>query len=80
MKKRMLILIIILTILAVSVLLLLYIFMQSRGEEEVNYQCPDEWIEWINCMPIVSPEKEKYCGGPYHEWIKENCPNVSFAY
>ena len=39
--------------------------------------CPK--LNNIDCMPIVSPEMQKYCSGPYHEWIKENC-DISFTY
>jgi len=47
------------------------------GENEEEYTCPEQ--EGFNCMPIVPEEIAKYCSGPYHEWIKENC-DVGFVY
>jgi len=43
-----------------------------------KYACPKQKV--IDCMPIVPPERIRYCGGPYHEWIKENCPDVGFTW
>jgi len=42
------------------------------------YACPD--VTEINCMPIVLPEFQEYCETSYSNWIKENCPGVSFSY
>lgn len=34
----------------------------------------------FNCQPIVPPERADACSGPYHEWLKKNCPEVKFVY
>ena len=58
-------------------------FTQMAGTEVdykgvcLKYTCPKQKI--IDCMPIVPPEMIKYCSGPYHEWIKENC-DVNFTW
>jgi hypothetical protein len=41
------------------------------------YQCPPE--KTIDCMPMVPPENQAKCSGPYHDWIVKNCPGVVFA-
>jgi hypothetical protein len=41
------------------------------------YQCPPE--KTIDCMPMVKPENQAKCSGPYHDWIAKNCPGVVFA-
>jgi len=48
-----------------------------RAPEEEIYICPEE--ETINCMPVIIPERQKYCSGDYYGWIKENC-DVQFTY
>lgn len=44
------------------------------------FGCPKE--KYIDCMPgpDMPPEKQKLCSGDYHEWIKNNCLNIQFAY
>lgn len=46
--------------------------------EKTAFFCPQE--KYINCMPIITPERQKLCSGEYYEWIKKNCPNVEFTY
>lgn len=43
-----------------------------------QYTCPN--ITTIDCMPIVPENMTKYCAPEYRDWIKENCPNVTFTY
>jgi hypothetical protein len=31
----------------------------------------------VNCMP---PNGSALCSGPYHQWVEQNCPGVSFVY
>lgn len=52
------------------------VILGCTDSSEENYECPD--MEYIDCMPIVPPEKQKYCSGPYAEWVTENC-NVSMV-
>lgn len=33
----------------------------------------------IDCMPMVPPERQNLCSGPYHDFIGKNCPGVVFA-
>lgn len=47
-------------------------------EEKQEWECPK--IEHANCIPAIMPEMTPYCYNPYEEWIKENCPNISFSY
>lgn len=51
---------------------------EATIEEVQAYTCPTK--EEFNCMPSVIPENMPYCSGPYHEWIVENCPNISFSW
>lgn len=37
------------------------------------YACPK--TEWVNCMPILTPEAQRSCTKEYLDWAKENCPN-----
>ncbi|MBU3965451.1 hypothetical protein KKG29_04580 [Patescibacteria group bacterium] len=46
--------------------------------EKTAFFCPQE--KYINCMPIVTPERQKLCSGEYYEWIKKNCLNAEFTY
>ncbi len=39
----------------------------------ITYECPES--EYINCMPIVAPEKQFQCSQSYLDWVKMNCPN-----
>jgi len=50
----------------------------GRAQDEQPYSCPQE--QFIDCMPIVSPDRVDKCSGPYHEFIKTHCPEVQFAY
>lgn len=34
----------------------------------------------INCMPPVPADRQNVCSGPYHTWVKQNCPGVSFTF
>lgn len=38
-----------------------------------DYVCPK--TEWVNCMPILTPEAQKSCTQEYLDWAKNNCPN-----
>lgn len=51
--------------------------MASRAVKIItgkDYRCPKE--EYIECMPILSKEKQKMCEKDYLDWVKSNCPNV----
>jgi len=39
-------------------------------QPEVNYEC----VEFLNCIPPASFEKEECMDEYYVEWLKENCP------
>lgn len=41
------------------------------------YSCPK--TEWVNCMPILTPEAQKSCTNEYLDWAKNNCPNFKGA-
>lgn len=43
-----------------------------------GYTCPP--AGFVNCGLPVPPEKQELCSGPYHQWIKANCPDVQFVY
>jgi len=43
-----------------------------------RYICPQG--PYLNCMPIVPPERQTYCSGQYREWITANCANVEIVY
>src|SRR5262249_4287518 len=43
-----------------------------------EYSCPQE--QFIDCMPIVSPDRVDICSGQYHEFIKTHCPALQFTY
>lgn len=45
--------------------------------EESEYTCPG--TEWVNCMPIVLPERQWRCTVEYLSWAQENCPNFKGA-
>jgi len=47
-------------------------------EDEQSWICPK--FEHINCMPSIMSSMVPYCGTPYGDWIKENCPENSFSY
>ena len=38
-----------------------------------KYQCPK--TGWIDCMPILTEEKKKFCLPEAINWYKKNCPN-----
>jgi hypothetical protein len=42
-----------------------------------EFGCPK--LNQIGCMPVVPKEMEKYCSGPYYEWIVKNC-QVEFTW
>jgi len=53
----------------------------NNASNEEGYTCPEP--QTVNCMPMVLPSdniESVPCSGPYHDWIKENCPNVEFVY
>jgi hypothetical protein len=35
---------------------------------------------YLNCMPIVPPERQEFCAPGYREWINANCPGVEIVY
>jgi hypothetical protein len=39
--------------------------------------CPPDGT--IDCTPPVSAQKADVCGGSYHQWVVQNCPNVHFV-
>ena len=43
-----------------------------------QFVCPADG--YLNCMPIVPPERQAYCSGAYREWITANCSNVEIVY
>lgn len=43
-----------------------------------EYQCPAPGF--INCMPGPGRPANPACSGAYHQFIKDNCPGVDFAY
>jgi len=67
------------TILVLLILLALYAaYLLFRPTDISNYTCHQ--VEYINCMPSISDEVAPLCNGPYHDWIKSNCPAVEFVY
>ncbi|MFH0861034.1 MAG: hypothetical protein V1921_07520 [Candidatus Altiarchaeota archaeon] len=48
-----------------------------KDESQLFYPKPEEYkcptYKHIDCMPIVPRSHTKYCYGPYHEWLEENC-------
>jgi pacifastin inhibitor LCMII/VWC domain-containing protein len=46
--------------------------------KDAGYTCPPAGT--IDCQPIVPPEDAPKCSGPYHDWIKKNCPDVKFVF
>lgn len=40
--------------------------------------CPADG--YLNCMPIVPPERQNFCSAEYRTWIVNNCPNVEIVY
>lgn len=49
----------------------------TQTEIACLYVCPPETV--IDCEPIVPEERLVKCYGPYHTWIRDNCPGVGFA-
>lgn len=47
-------------------------------QSQQSYVCPADG--YLNCMPIVPPERQAMCSGDYREWITANCPNVEIVY
>lgn len=39
-----------------------------------KYTCPD--TSWIDCMPVVPPERKQICSKTYLKWAQKNCPNL----
>jgi hypothetical protein len=42
-----------------------------------SYVCPK--TEYVNCMPIVPPERQEECSPDYLQWAKNNCPGFQGA-
>lgn len=42
-----------------------------------QYSCPE--TEYVNCMPIVTPEKQHLCDKNYLAWAQANCPTFKGA-
>ena len=42
------------------------------------YVCPADG--YLNCMPIVPPERRAFCSADYRDWILDNCPRVEIVY
>ena len=40
--------------------------------------CPADG--YLNCMPIVPPQRRAFCSTDYRNWIVNNCPNVEIVY
>jgi len=40
--------------------------------------CPADG--YLNCMPIVPPQRRAFCSADYRNWIASNCPNVEIVY
>lgn len=38
-----------------------------------KYSCPQ--TSWVDCMPIVPPERKEICSKTYLHWAQKNCPN-----
>lgn len=47
--------------------------VSSSNQVNLSYTCPK--TEWVNCMPILSPEAQKFCTKEYLDWAKNNCSN-----
>jgi hypothetical protein len=43
-----------------------------------NFVCPAN--AYLNCMPIVPPERQEFCSAEYRAWIDTNCPGVEIVY
>ncbi len=51
---------------------------KASSSSAVSYSCPA--TKTINCMPIVTKDKEAQCSKAYLEWVKESCPGITVAY
>ena len=43
-----------------------------------RFICPEG--PYLNCMPIVPPERQNFCSPAYRDWITTNCPNLEIVY
>ncbi len=43
-----------------------------------SFVCPA--APYVNCMPIVPPERQQFCSAEYRTWINANCPGVEIVY
>ncbi|MBW2263011.1 MAG: hypothetical protein JRG91_13620 [Deltaproteobacteria bacterium] len=66
---------------ATIALCLVSLFLLAACEKkepcEKPYSCPN--VDYINCMPPV-PSGTDECIGECHDWIRDNCPDVEYAY
>jgi hypothetical protein len=44
---------------------------QSISSPPQSYTCPK--TEWVDCMPILTPEAQKLCTKEYLAWAKSSC-------
>ena len=49
----------------------------SSKQSSPAYICPK--TEWVNCMPILTPEAQKSCTKEYLDWAKNNCSGFKGA-
>jgi hypothetical protein len=40
--------------------------------DSTGYVCPK--TEYVDCMPMLTPEKQKVCSPDYLSWAQKNCP------
>ncbi len=43
-----------------------------------TYDCPSSTT--VNCMPIVTPERQPFCTGEYIQWATDHCPGFGVTY
>jgi hypothetical protein len=43
-----------------------------------SYYCPG--TKYINCMPPLTPMRQKMCSKDYIDWAKAHCPGVNVVY
>jgi len=43
-----------------------------------TFICPA--MPYLNCMPIVPPERQQFCAPAYRDWITTHCPGVEIVY
>lgn len=49
-----------------------------QSDESKSYVCPSSGQ--INCMPIVTPERQASCDKEYLSWAQTNCPGLQVTY